>query len=51
MAIGMFFPQENPGYYDMSTRAASLVAGWSENDWYETSTAESDVGFPKEMAI
>lgn len=38
----MFEPKENPGYDKLSHDAASLIAQWSRNDWYEGSSAEED---------
>lgn len=33
----MFFPRDNPGYYNMSDRAKELVAGWVDEAWYQGS--------------
>ncbi|PNY23804.1 Uncharacterized protein TCAP_06256, partial [Tolypocladium capitatum] len=35
---GMFEPGENPGYAKLSEDAAGLIAKWSDNDWYESSS-------------
>lgn len=34
----MFEPKENPGYDKLTNDAAQMIAGWTTNDWYETST-------------
>ena len=34
----MFEPKENPGYDKLSNDAAQLIAKWTTNDWYESST-------------
>ncbi|KHN99494.1 uncharacterized protein MAM_02347 [Metarhizium album ARSEF 1941] len=34
----MFEPKENPGYGKLTHDAACLIAQWSRNDWYESST-------------
>ncbi|KAL1868522.1 hypothetical protein Daus18300_005956 [Diaporthe australafricana] len=36
--MAMFEPKENPGYEKLANGAAELVAKWSSNDWYESST-------------
>ena len=33
----MFYPRDNPRYYNMSDRAKELVAGWVDEAWYEGS--------------
>lgn len=45
----MFEPKENPGYDKLSGTAADLIAKWSSNDWYESST-EGEIAVDKEMA-
>lgn len=39
----MFEPNENPGYDKLTDGAAQLIAKWTMNDWYESST-EADIG-------
>lgn len=39
----MFEPTENPGYEKLTDGAAQLIAKWTMNDWYESST-EADIG-------
>ena len=34
----MFEPKENPSYDKLSEDAAGLIAKWSNNDWYASST-------------
>jgi len=34
----MFYPKDNPGYFAMSERAGKLIAEWTTNEWYESST-------------
>ncbi|KUI59320.1 hypothetical protein VP1G_06584 [Cytospora mali] len=36
--MAMFEPKENPGYEKLSNDAAELIAKWTRNDWYESST-------------
>lgn len=43
----MFEPKENPGYDKLSGTAADLIAKWSTNDWYESST-EGEIARDKE---
>lgn len=38
----MFEPKENPGYDKLTDDAARLIAGWTRNEWYESST-EGDI--------
>lgn len=45
----MFEPKENPGYDKLSNTAADLIAKWSRNDWYESST-EGEIARDKETA-
>lgn len=45
----MFEPKENPGYDKLSGTAADLIAKWSSNDWYESST-EGEIAVDKETA-
>ncbi|KAI9703123.1 MAG: hypothetical protein M1836_007688 [Candelina mexicana] len=40
--MSMFYPRDNPGYYNMSEQAKDLVVRWATNDWYESSTGEID---------
>lgn len=37
-SVAMFEPKENPGYDKLSQNAAELIAKWSANDWYDSST-------------
>lgn len=39
----MFEPRENSGYDKLTDGAAQLIAKWTMNDWYESST-EADIG-------
>lgn len=39
----MFEPKENPGYDKLTDDAARLIAKWTRNDWYESST-EAEIG-------
>jgi hypothetical protein len=34
----MFNPKDNPGYFAMSEEARTLIAVWTTNDWYDSST-------------
>lgn len=34
----MFEPKDNPGYEKLTSDAAQLIAKWTTNDWYESST-------------
>lgn len=34
----MFEPKDNPGYDKLTENAAQLIAKWTRNDWYESST-------------
>lgn len=36
----MFEPKENPGYEKLKQDAATLIAEWTRNDWYESSTED-----------
>lgn len=45
----MFEPKENPGYDKLSSTAADLIAKWSQNDWYDSST-EGEIVRDKETA-
>lgn len=36
----MFEPKDNPGYDKLTDDAAQLIAKWTMNDWYESSTDE-----------
>ncbi|KAG5980939.1 hypothetical protein E4U43_006677 [Claviceps pusilla] len=36
----MFEKLENPAYEKLSHDAAGLIAQWTRNEWYETSTDE-----------
>ncbi|KAK8049897.1 hypothetical protein PG994_011627 [Apiospora phragmitis] len=38
--MGMFEPEENPGYSQLSDDAKNLIVKWAKNDWYETSSRE-----------
>lgn len=38
--MGMFDPKENPGYDQMSKDATGLIAGWLQNNWYESSAED-----------
>lgn len=38
----MFYPKDNPGYYDMSEMAKGLIVQWTTNDWYESSTRDTN---------
>lgn len=35
--MGMFEPNENPGYERLSQNAKDLIVEWLQNDWYQTS--------------
>lgn len=47
--MAMFEPKENPGYDKLSNTAAELIAKWTRNDWYESST-EGEIARDKETA-
>ena len=34
----MFEPKLNPGYNNLVTDAAGMVASWLQNDWYKTAS-------------
>lgn len=36
----MFFPKDNPGYYNMSEEAKKWIILWNMNEWYGSSTKE-----------
>ena len=36
--LGMFEPKHNPGYQALLKDASSLVAKWTKNEWYESSS-------------
>ncbi|WYZ40727.1 hypothetical protein EsH8_IV_001068 [Colletotrichum jinshuiense] len=38
--MNMFEPKENPGYEKLKQDAATLIAEWTRNDWYESSTED-----------
>ncbi|QPH01584.1 hypothetical protein C2857_005787 [Epichloe festucae Fl1] len=40
--MAMFEEGENPAYEKLSHDAAGLIAQWSRNEWYETSTDEAE---------
>lgn len=33
----MFYPKDNPGYYEMADAAKKLIVDWTKNEWYEFS--------------
>ncbi|KAH8668214.1 hypothetical protein BGZ60DRAFT_515617 [Tricladium varicosporioides] len=37
----MFFPKDNPGYHELAESARNLIAQWTTNEWYESSTMET----------
>lgn len=39
----MFFPKDNPGYYNLSEAAKNLIVEWSTNEWYESSTGDAKI--------
>lgn len=47
--VAMFEPKENPGYDKLSNTAAELIAKWTRNDWYESST-EGEITRDKKTA-
>ena len=40
----MFFPKENPSYFNLGGAAAGLISGWIDKGWYKTSTGGSGGG-------
>lgn len=40
----IFFPRENPGYYNLGGVAAGLISGWIDKGWYKTSTGGAGGG-------
>lgn len=34
----MFEPKQNPGYQKLLKDATGLVASWTKNEWYESSS-------------
>jgi hypothetical protein len=36
----MFYPKDNPGYFTLCEQAKTLIAQWTVNDWYESSTED-----------
>jgi len=41
----MFYPKDNPGYYEMADSAKKLIVEWTMNDWYESSTGDESGTF------
>ncbi|KAI9890398.1 MAG: hypothetical protein M1814_004184 [Vezdaea aestivalis] len=41
--MSMFFPGENPAYFDLASNAATLISEWTKNGWYESSDGIEDV--------
>ncbi|MCJ1447837.1 MAG: hypothetical protein MMC23_008349 [Stictis urceolatum] len=38
----MFFPRDNPGYYELSERAKGRVVDWVQNSWYLSSDGKAE---------
>lgn len=36
--LDMFEPKQNPGYQKLLKDATGLVASWTKNEWYESSS-------------
>jgi hypothetical protein len=45
LTLAMFYPKDNPGYYEMADAAKKLIVEWSTNDWYESSTGDGSGTF------
>ncbi|TVY29399.1 hypothetical protein LHYA1_G001856 [Lachnellula hyalina] len=43
--MAMFYPKDNPGYYDLADAAKKLIIEWTSNDWYESSTGDETTTF------
>lgn len=39
----MFEPKQNPGYQKLLKDATGLVASWTKNEWYESSSEDVQV--------
>lgn len=37
----MFEPKQNPGYQKLLKDATGLVASWTKNEWYESSSEDA----------
>ena len=35
--MNMFTPRDNPGFYSLSEKAKTIIAGWVDQGWYSTS--------------
>ena len=42
--VSMFFPQDNPGFYNLGERAKEVVLSWVDSGWAETSQGQVDGG-------
>lgn len=38
LCVDMFEPKQNPGYQKLLKDATGLVASWTKNEWYESSS-------------
>ena len=42
--VSMFFPQDNPGFYNLGERAKEVVLSWVDSGWAEASRGQVDGG-------
>lgn len=45
LTLAMFYPKDNPGYYDLADAAKKLIIDWTSNEWYESSTGDETTTF------
>ncbi|KAL9622145.1 MAG: hypothetical protein Q9160_003488 [Pyrenula sp. 1 TL-2023] len=43
--VSMFYPRDNPGYYNLGQTAKSLILEWIDGKWYDESEDRADAGF------
>lgn len=41
--VSMFYPKDNPGYYNLGQTAKALILQWIDGKWYEESQDPADV--------